>query len=76
VWLQILDHRGIVGTSPIGVLAHPELARALAISGTFSEASEEYQRFFALWRDADEDIPILNEAKSEFSRIATTQNPR
>ena len=73
---KILDHRGIVGTSPIGALAHLELGRALALSSTISEAREEYQKFFSLWKDADTDIPILKEARSEFTRIAAAQNRR
>jgi len=71
---KILDHRGIVGASPIGALAHLQRGRALAISGSISEAREEYQKFFTLWTDADEDIPILKEARSEFTRIAAAQN--
>jgi hypothetical protein len=25
--------------------------------------------FFALWKDADPDIPILNEAKAEYAKL-------
>jgi hypothetical protein len=28
-----------------------------------------YQDFFALWKDADPDIPILKEAKAEYARL-------
>jgi len=28
-----------------------------------------YQDFFALWKDADSDIPILREAKREYSKL-------
>jgi hypothetical protein len=28
-----------------------------------------YQDFFALWKDADPDIPILKEAKVEYAKL-------
>jgi hypothetical protein len=28
-----------------------------------------YQDFFALWKDADPEIPILKEAKTEYARL-------
>lgn len=31
--------------------------------------SEEYEDFFALWKDADADIPILIEAKLEYGKL-------
>jgi len=71
---KILDHQGVVGTSPIGALAYLELARALTISGSTSRARNEYQKFFDLWKDADEDIPILKSAKSEFEHIVASRN--
>jgi hypothetical protein len=44
------------------------------MAGSVSEAREEYKNFFALWKDADEDIPILREARSEFTSISAAQN--
>jgi hypothetical protein len=32
-------------------------------------ARKHYQDFFALWKDADPDIPILIEAKAEYERL-------
>ena len=34
-----------------------------------AKARSAYQDFFALWRDADADIPILKEAKAEYARL-------
>jgi hypothetical protein len=28
-----------------------------------------YQDFFTLWKDADQEIPILKEAKAEYTRL-------
>jgi serine/threonine protein kinase/Flp pilus assembly protein TadD len=66
---KILDHRGIVINEPIGALAHLGLARGYAMSGNAGKARNAYQDFFALWKDADPDIPILKEAKSEYEKL-------
>ncbi|MGA8309907.1 MAG: serine/threonine-protein kinase, partial [Terriglobales bacterium] len=66
---KILDHRGIVISDPIGALARLQLGRAYALSGDKSKAKTAYQDFFALWKDADPDIPILREAKAEYAKL-------
>src|SRR5437773_10598236 len=66
---KILDHRGIVGTDPIGALAHVQLGRAFALSGDKTKAKAAYDAFLALWKDADPDIPILKSAKAEYARL-------
>ena len=66
---RILDHPGIVLNSPIGSLAHLGLGRALAIAGAAAKARTAYQDFLALWKDADPDIPILKQAKSDYTKL-------
>ena len=66
---KILDHRGIVINGPIGVLGHLGLGRAYALSGDTAKAKIEYQNFLASWKDADSDIPILKQAKSEYASL-------
>ncbi len=66
---KILDHRGIVGSDPIGALAHLQLGRAEALSGDKITAKAEYQVFLTLWKDADPDIPILEQAKAEYAEL-------
>jgi serine/threonine protein kinase/tetratricopeptide (TPR) repeat protein len=66
---KILDHPGVVVNEPIGALAHLGLARAYAISGETAKAKTAYQDFFALWKDADHDIPLLKEAKAEYVKL-------
>ena len=41
------------------------LARAYGLTGDAAKARAAYQDFFALWKDADPDIPILKQAKAE-----------
>jgi eukaryotic-like serine/threonine-protein kinase len=66
---KLIDHRGIVLNFPLGVLARLGLARAYAISGDGAKSRTAYQDFFALWKDADPDIPILKEARAEFAKL-------
>lgn len=66
---KILDHRGIVKNDLIGALAHLELARAYVMIGDSVKARAAYQDFFALWKDADPDIPVLAAAKSEYAKL-------
>jgi pentatricopeptide repeat protein len=66
---KILDHRGIVLNEPTGALAHLGLARAYAMQGDTAKARATYQDFFTLWKDADPDIPILKQAKTEYAKL-------
>lgn len=66
---KILDHRGIEPTSPLYPLAHLGLARASVLSGDTAKARKEYQDFLALWKDADADLPILQQAKDEYAKL-------
>ena len=50
-------------------LAHLGLARAYALQGDANKARTSYQDFFALWKDADPDIPILKQAKAEYAKL-------
>jgi tetratricopeptide (TPR) repeat protein len=66
---KILDHSGVIGNEPIGALAHLGLGRAYALSGDSTKAKTAYQDFFALWKTADPDVPILKEAKAEYAKL-------
>jgi len=66
---KILDHRGVVLNEPIGALAHLQLGRAYALAGDAAKARAAYQDFFALWKDADPDVPILIQAKAEYAKL-------
>jgi len=67
---KILDHPGVCMLAlPTCRLAHLQLGRARAEAGDASGARTAYQDFFALWKDADPDIPILKEAKAEYAKL-------
>jgi eukaryotic-like serine/threonine-protein kinase len=66
---KILDHPGVVQNELIGALAHLGQGRAYTLSGDTNKAHAAYQAFFALWKDADPDIPILKQAKAEYAKL-------
>jgi tetratricopeptide (TPR) repeat protein/predicted Ser/Thr protein kinase len=71
---KILDHRGIVVNEPIGALAHLQIARAYAMEGETAKARTAYKAFLTLWKNADPDIPILNQARSEYAKLQGASN--
>jgi DNA-binding winged helix-turn-helix (wHTH) protein/tetratricopeptide (TPR) repeat protein len=76
---KIIDHSGIVWNCWTGALAHLGLARANALESRTSPASDSaaarvralaaYKDFLTLWKDADSDIPILQQAKAEYAKL-------
>ena len=70
---------GIVWNCWTGALAHLGLARANALEAKSSQGADAdaarvraitaYKDFFALWKDADPSIPILNQAKAEYVKL-------
>jgi len=66
---KIIDHRGVVAISALYPLAHLGLARAAALTGDTAKSRKAYEDFFALWKDADPDIPILQQAKQEYDKL-------
>jgi len=66
---KIIDNRGVVVNGTIGALAHLGMARACALQGDAAKARVAYQDFFALWKDADPEVPILKEAKAEYAKL-------
>jgi tetratricopeptide (TPR) repeat protein len=66
---KILDHAGLVGNEPLAALAHLGLARAYALAGDSAKSKTAYQDFFALWKDADPDVPILKQVKAEYAKL-------
>ena len=66
---KIVDHRGIGPTAIEHSLAHLGLGCAYVLTGDNAKAKAAYQDFFALWKDADPDIPILKQAKAEYAKL-------
>jgi eukaryotic-like serine/threonine-protein kinase len=78
---RILDHPGLVLNCPMGAVARVGLARSYVLQASDpnvsvdtrqnfrTKARDEYQQFFTLWKDADPDIPILKEARTEYAKL-------
>jgi tetratricopeptide (TPR) repeat protein len=66
---KILDRRSLVRNDELGALAYLGVARAYAMADDITKAKTAYQEFLTLWKDADQDIPILRQAKSEYARL-------
>ena len=66
---RILDHRGIVIVDPMDAMARLGLARALVLAGDTAKAKAAYEDLFTLWKNADPDIPVLNDARAEYRRL-------
>ena len=66
---KILDHPGIVFNDPIASLAHLGLARAYLLQGDSSKAKDAYAEFLSVWKDADADLPLLQQAKAESTNL-------
>jgi len=54
---------------PLVSFAQLGLARAYAAAGDKEKARAAYQDFFALWKDADPDVPLLQQAKAEYAKL-------
>lgn len=66
---NVLDHRCQAMLSALFPLAYLGLARASALTGNAARSRQAYSDFFALWKNAEPDLPMLIEAKKEFERM-------
>jgi len=54
---------------PLRALARLQLGRAYAMAGDTAKAKASYQDFLTLWKDADPNISILKQAKTEYAKL-------
>ncbi len=66
---KILGLRMRFPASPLHSLAQLGLARGYEMQGDKEKARTAYQDFLALWKDADPDVPILQQAKAEYAKL-------
>lgn len=76
---KIIDHNGMVWNCWSAPLARLGLARANALQATQLRGADAdaarvralaaYKDFLALWKDADPDIPLYKEAKTEYAKL-------
>jgi hypothetical protein len=66
---MIHEHPGWFEATPLIPLSHLWEARALALTGDRTRSRQTDEQFFALWKDADADLPILVDAREEYKRL-------
>jgi DNA-binding winged helix-turn-helix (wHTH) protein/tetratricopeptide (TPR) repeat protein len=66
---KLLDNRGAGWWQVYAPLAQLGLGRAYAIEGDREKGRKAYDEFFATWKDADPNIPILKQAKAEYAKL-------
>jgi eukaryotic-like serine/threonine-protein kinase len=62
---KILDHRGLLGTDPLGALSRLQLARAFALQGDLGKAKGAYDAVLEIWKDGEPMLVPLNQARQE-----------
>ena len=67
---KILDHPGVDPFSYEYPLAQLGLARALAAKKNTPASIAAYQTLFAMWKDADADLPVLQQARREYASLS------
>jgi len=66
---SILSRRGEVPTSMLYPLAQLGVARAAVLLRDVEKARAGYVAFLSLWKNADSNLPLLQEARLEYSRL-------
>jgi len=66
---KVLALRNYAPADPLMSMAQLGLGRAYALQGDIEKSRTSYQDFFALWKDADPDIPVLKEARAEYAKL-------
>ena len=65
----VIDRPFTSAISPNVPMAHLGLARALVMEGNKDAARQEYETFFAIWKTADADLPVVVQAHREYARL-------
>jgi len=66
---EITNRKSFFPLSAVHPMSQLGLARALAMAGDTSGARSAYQDLFAVWKDADPELPLLKQAKAEYAKL-------
>ena len=66
---KFIDNPGFSVRDVTGPLAWLQLGRAQKMMGNEAAARKSYETFLALWKNADPDIPIYQQAKAEYAKL-------
>jgi DNA-binding winged helix-turn-helix (wHTH) protein len=67
---KLIDNPGFSVRHVTGPLAWLQLGRAQKMMGDEAAARKSYETFLDLWKNADPDIPIYQQAKAEYASLA------
>jgi eukaryotic-like serine/threonine-protein kinase len=67
---KVIDNPGLTVRHVTGPLAWLQLGRAQKMMGNEAAAQKSYETFLDLWKNADPDIPIYQQAKAEYAKLA------
>ncbi len=68
----VIDNRGWPDQEQYEPLSQLGLAQAYAKRGDSEKSRKAYDAFFTTWKDADPNIPILRQAKAEYTKLTGT----
>ena len=68
---KLIDNPGFAVRHVTGPLARLQLGRAQEMMGDEAAARNSYEAFLDLWKNADPDIPIYQQAKAEYAKLRT-----
>jgi eukaryotic-like serine/threonine-protein kinase len=71
---KLIDNPGFSVRHVIGPLARLQLGRAQKMMGDSTSARKSYEEFLSIWKDADQDIPIYQQAKAEYAVLRGSLN--
>jgi tetratricopeptide (TPR) repeat protein len=66
---KIVEHPGVMLEDPIGAMLRLQVARTWTIAGDAGKAKAAYEDVLGLWKDADSQIPVVKEARAEYSTL-------
>jgi tetratricopeptide (TPR) repeat protein len=70
----ILANQGVDPISPLYSLSHLRLARVLVQKKQIDAAQTEYKAFLEAWKNADAELPLLNQARQEYAKLPGERN--
>jgi tetratricopeptide (TPR) repeat protein len=65
----VLTHKNSYPTTIALASSMVGSARAYAVQGDKGKARTSYQNFFAYWKDADPNVPLLKQAQAEYAKL-------
>jgi tetratricopeptide (TPR) repeat protein len=60
---------GLIANPVAFQTAHLQLARSYMATGDVTKARQYYEAFFAFFKNPDPDIPLLRDARAEYTKI-------